>query len=240
MSSRLVLNSAANVSVGMDLAQAARFLRAGGVLIFPTETFYGMGCLAAHAEAVARVYQLKCRPVHKPLPLLAAHAAQVDDVAELAAMPKGLAAFWPGPLTVLLPARACLPQALVNAEGQVAVRVTPHPLAAQLAVEAGGALTASSANLSGGEAVRSPQQLAPALLDALRHAAQEMPVSASGKDLLQNQQPILLGGPPPAGGLPSTVVEPLGCAKDGTGRVRMLRAGAVSVAELVAAGFTVE
>ncbi len=224
----------------MDLAQAARFLRAGGVLIFPTETFYGMGCLAAHAEAVARVYQLKCRPVHKPLPLLAAHAAQVDDVAELAAMPKGLAAFWPGPLTVLLPARACLPQALVNAEGQVAVRVTPHPLAAQLAVEAGGALTASSANLSGGEAVRSPQQLAPALLDALRHAAQEMPVSASGKDLLQNQQPILLGGPPPAGGLPSTVVEPLGCAKDGTGRLRMLRAGAVSVAELVAAGFTVE
>ena len=224
----------------MDLAQAARFLRAGGVLIFPTETFYGMGCLATHAEAVARVYQLKCRPVHKPLPLLAAHTAQVDDVAELAAMPKGLAAFWPGPLTVLLPARACLPQALVNAEGQVAVRVTPHPLAAQLAVEAGGALTASSANLSGGEAVRSPQQLAPALLDALRHAAQEMPVSASGKDLLQNQQPILLGGPPPAGGLPSTVVEPLGCAKDGTGRLRMLRAGAVSVAELVAAGFTVE
>ena len=224
----------------MDLAQAARFLRAGGVLIFPTETFYGMGCLAAHAEAVARVYQLKCRPVHKPLPLLAAHAAQVDDVAELAAMPKGLAAFWPGPLTVLLPARAGLPQALVNAEGQVAVRVTPHPLAAPLAVEAGGALTASSANLSGGEAVRSPQQLAPALLDALRHAAQEMPISASGKDLLQNQQPILLGGPPPAGGLPSTVVEPLGCAKDGTGRLRMLRAGAVSVAELVAAGFTVE
>ena len=224
----------------MDLAQAARFLRAGGVLIFPTETYYGMGCLAAHAEAVARVYHLKCRPVHKPLPLLAAHAAQVDDVAELAAMPKGLAAFWPGPLTVLLPARACLPQALVNAEGQVAVRVTPHPLAAQLAVEAGGALTASSANLSGGEAVRSPQQLAPALLDALRHAAQEMPISASGKDLLQNQQPILLGGPPPAGGLPSTVVEPLGCAKDGTGRLRMLRAGAVSVAELVAAGFTVE
>ncbi|NCB21773.1 MAG: Sua5/YciO/YrdC/YwlC family protein [Deltaproteobacteria bacterium] len=224
----------------MDLAQAARFLRAGGVLIFPTETFYGMGCLAAHAEAVARVYQLKCRPVHKPLPLLAAHAAQVADVAELAAMPKGLAAFWPGPLTVLLPARACLPQALVNAEGQVAVRVTPHPLAAQLAVEAGGALTASSANLSGGEAVRNPQQLDPALLDALQQMAQEIPMPASGKDFMHNQQPILLGGPLPAGGLPSTVVEPLGCAKEGAGRLRVLRAGAVSVAELVAAGFTVE
>ena len=240
MSSRLVLNSAANDSAVMNMAQAARFLRAGGVLIFPTETFYGMGCLAAHAEAVARVYQLKCRPVHKPLPLLAAHAAQVDDVAELAAMPKGLAAFWPGPLTVLLPARACLPQALVNAEGQVAVRVTPHPLAAQLAVEAGGALTASSANLSGGEAVRNPQQLDPALLDALQQMAQEIPMPASGKDFMHNQQPILLGGPSPAGGLPSTVVEPLGCAKEGAGRLRVLRAGAVSVAELVSAGFTVE
>lgn len=239
MSSHLVLNSAAQVCAGMDMAQSARFLRAGGVLIFPTETFYGLGCLAAHAEAVARVYQLKRRPVHKPLPLLAASAAQVDEVAYLAAMPKGLAAFWPGPLTVLLPARASLPQALVNAEGQVAVRVTPHPLAAQLAVEAGGPLTASSANLSGGEAVRSPQQLDPALLDALHHMAQEMP-SASSDAHKHNQQPLLLGGPLPAGGLPSTMVEPLGCAKGGAIRLRMVRNGAVSAAELEAAGFTLE
>ena len=223
----------------MDLAQAARFLRAGGVLIFPTETFYGMGCLAAHADAVARVYQLKHRPVHKPLPLLAANAAQVDEVAELAAMPKGLEPFWPGPLTVLLPARARLPQALVNAEGLVAVRVTPHPLAAQLAVEAGGPLTASSANLSGGEAVRSPQQLDPALLDALHRMAQEMP-SASSDAHTHNQQPLLLGGPLPAGGLPSTMVEPQGCAVGGAVRLRMVRNGAVSAAELEAAGFTVE
>ena len=223
----------------MDLVQSARFLRAGGVLIFPTETFYGMGCLAAHADAVARVYQLKHRPVHKPLPLLAASAAQVDEVAELAAMPKGLEAFWPGPLTVLLPARARLPQALVNAEGLVAVRVTPHPLAAQLAVEAGGPLTASSANLSGGEAVRSPQQLDPALLDALHRMAKEMS-SVSSDAHMHNHQPLLLGGPLPAGGLPSTMVEPLGSARGGAVRLRMVRNGAVSAAELEAAGFTVE
>ena len=245
--------NAAKAPAGMDMAQAARFLRGGGVMVFPTETFYGMGCLAAHAEAVARVYQLKRRPVHKPLPLLAAHAAQVDAVAERAAMPKGLAAFWPGPLTVLLPARACLPQALVNDDGLVAVRVTPHPLAAQLAAEAGGVLTASSANLSGGEAVRSLQQLNAALLDALQHMAQEMPCPASGSDRTQNQQPVqpqlpllplLIGGPLPAGGLPSTVVEPLSCnaggPASGYGRLRLVRAGAVSVAELVAAGFAVE
>ena len=70
----------------MEPAAAARFLRNGGVLVFPTETFYGLGCLAANADAVARVYQLKHRPVHKPLPLLAASTAQVDEVADLAAM----------------------------------------------------------------------------------------------------------------------------------------------------------
>jgi len=214
---------------GMELVAAARFLRNGGVLVFPTETFYGLGCLAANAEAVARVYQLKHRPVHKPLPLLAANAAQVDAVAELAAMPKGLLAFWPGPLTVLLPARSCLPPALVNGQGLAAVRVTPHPLAAQLAEQAGGALTASSANLSGGAPVCSPDKLDPALLEALRSMTQAAKAEVS--------LPLALGGPLPAGGLPSTVVEPLSGGAGGAGRLRIVRAGAVSAAALEAAGF---
>ena len=224
----------------MELAAAARFLRNGGVLVFPTETFYGLGCLAANAEAVARVYQLKQRPVHKPLPLLAAHAAQVDAVAELAAMPKGLLAFWPGPLTVLLPARSCLPQALVNGQGLAAVRVTPHPLAAQLAEQAGGALTASSANLSGGAPICSPGELDPALLEALRRMAQNMPCSsgcATQTPKAEASLPLALGGPLPAGGLPSTVVEPLNGGDGGAGRLRIVRAGAVSAAALEAAGF---
>ena len=225
---------------GMELAAAARFLRNGGVLVFPTETFYGLGCLAANAEAVARVYQLKQRPVHKPLPLLAAHAAQVDAVAELAAMPKGLLAFWPGPLTVLLPARSCLPQALVNGQGLAAVRVTPHPLAAQLAEQAGGALTASSANLSGGAPICSPDKLDPVLLEALRSMAQNMPCSsgcATQTPKAEASLPLALGGPLPAGGLPSTVVEPLNGGDGGAGRLRIVRAGAVSAAALEAAGF---
>lgn len=225
---------------GMELAAAARFLRNGGVLVFPTETFYGLGCLAANAEAVARVYQLKHRPVHKPLPLLAGNAAQVDSVAELAAMPKGLLVFWPGPLTVLLPARPCLPPALVNGQGLAAVRVTPHPLAAQLAEQAGGALTASSANLSGGVPVCSPDNLDPALLEALRRMAQSMPCPAGCTAQAAKAEislPLALGGPLPAGGLPSTVVEPLSGGDGGAGRLRIVRAGAVSAAALEAAGF---
>ena len=227
----------------MELAAAARFLRNGGVLVFPTETFYGLGCLAANAEAVARVYQLKQRPVHKPLPLLAAQAAQVDAVAELAAMPKGLLTFWPGPLTVLLPARPCLPPALVNGQGLAAVRVTPHPLAAQLAEQAGGALTASSANLSGGASVCSPDELDPALLDALQRMAQSMPCPAGCAAQAAKTAvplPLALGGPLPAGGLPSTVVEPLSGGDGGAGRLRIVRAGAVSAAALEAAGFILE
>ena len=227
----------------MELAAAARFLRNGGVLVFPTETFYGLGCLAANAEAVARVYQLKQRPVHKPLPLLAAQAAQVDAVAELAAMPKGLLTFWPGPLTVLLPARPCLPPALVNGQGLAAVRVTPHPLAAQLAEQAGGALTASSANLSGGAPVCSPDTLDPALLEALRRMAQGMMCPAGCAAQAAKAEvplPLALGGPLPAGGLPSTVVEPLSGGDGGAGRLRIVRAGAVNAAALEAAGFTLE
>ena len=250
MSSHVSLNMAddgpercSSPNAGMELAAAARFLRNGGVLVFPTETFYGLGCLAANAEAVARVYQLKQRPVHKPLPLLAAQAAQVDAVAELAAMPKGLLTFWPGPLTVLLPARPCLPPALVNGQGLAAVRVTPHPLAAQLAEQAGGALTASSANLSGGAPVCSPDTLDPALLEALRRMAQGMTCPAGCAAQAAKTAvplPLALGGPLPAGGLPSTVVEPLSGGDGGAGRLRIVRAGAVNAAALEAAGFTLE
>ena len=224
-----------------DIKEAGKILRRGGLVAIPTETVYGLAGNALDPTVSAQIYKVKGRPSDNPLIV---HIADIKElpalVEEIPEAAKKLAdAFWPGPLTVLLPARASLPQALVNAEGQVAVRVTPHPLAAQLAVEAGGPLTASSANLSGGEAVRSPQQLDPALLDALHHMAQEMP-SASSDAHKHNQQPLLLGGPLPAGGLPSTMVEPLGCAKGGAIRLRMVRNGAVSAAELEAAGFTLE
>lgn len=227
---------------GLELDDAARWLRRGGVLVFPTETFYGLGCLATEAEAVARVYQVKRRPVHKPLPLLAANAAQADLAVDLAAMPEGLRAFWPGPLTVLLPARACLPALLVNDAGLAAVRVTPHPLAARLALQSGGALTASSANLSGGAAARKPEDIDPALLEALLEASRGlapavMPQNETAQGPRRAAVPVLLGGPLPAGGKPSTVVEPL-AARGGAGTLRVLRAGAVSAAALEAAGFS--
>lgn len=213
-----------------NLQEAAACLRNGRVLIFPTETFYGLGCLATDAAAVNAVYQLKRRPVHKPLLLLAADVEQVRAVADLAAMPKALAFFWPGPLTVLLPAKDSLPPALVNERGQVAVRVTSHPVAAALAREAGGPVTASSANLNGEPPVCEVEKLASGLLEALKNRGQ-VPC-------------VFTGDPRPQGGLPSTLVEPLadagGAAEVRTQRLRIIRAGAVSQKILEYAGFIVE
>lgn len=219
----------------LDCAAAARCLRCGGVVIFPTETFYGLGCLAADAAAVARVYQLKRRPVQRPLPLLAADADQAGAVVWLDAAPPGLTArFWPGPLSLLLPARPGLPAPLVRsgaggadrAAGKAALRVSPHPLAARLARLAGGALTASSANLSGRAPACCLEDLDPELLAALAELGD-----------LGGLLPAVSEAEQPSGGAPSTLAEPLPPDGDGRPRLRLLRVGAVSVRDLAEAGF---
>ncbi len=196
----------------LDVAAAARALRASGVLVYPTETFFAIGCLAGDAAGVAAVFRAKMRPPTRTLPLLAADAAQAAQVVDMRAMPAGLDVFWPGPLTVLLPACAGLPAALVNGQGKAAVRVTPHPLAAALARAAGGPLTSSSANISGHASVSEVRMLEPTLL-----------ARVSG---------VLDGCPRTAGGEPSTLVEPLG-GKD----LRLLRRGAVTEETLEQAGW---
>lgn len=213
------------VRVTSDIADAARCLQQGGLAVFPTETFFGIGCLASRADAVARVYQVKQRPVQRPLPLLAGSREQLASLVRLDAAPSGLLDFfWPGALTVALPllpeAAAALSPALaasLSREGLAAVRVSPHPAAAELARLAGGVLTSSSANLSGREAVRDAEALDPRLLEAL-----------------DGPHDVILSAPPrPAGGLPSTIVRP-----GPLGFLHILREGAVPVDALRAAGFS--
>ncbi|GHU95681.1 L-threonylcarbamoyladenylate synthase [Candidatus Desulfovibrio trichonymphae] len=208
-----------------DAASAAECLRGGGVLIFPTETFYAIGCLAADTRAVSLIYRAKRRPAKRPLPILAADARQADTVAQLSAAPAKLfSRFWPGPLTVLLPARASLAAPLVNDAGKIAIRVTSHPLAAELSRRSGGVLTASSANMHNGRPVCSPDKLDRELLASLR--ALQVPCG------------ILEGGSTPAGGLPSTLVEPVSDRDTATRPyLRIARAGAVSAEALAATGF---
>ncbi|HEX9052517.1 MAG TPA: L-threonylcarbamoyladenylate synthase, partial [Anaeromyxobacter sp.] len=136
-----------NPAIEARVREAARLLRRGGVVAYPTETFYGLGALARDGAAVDRLARAKGRPDGKPLPLLAADRAQVGEVAVIGPDAARLAeAFWPGPLTLVLPARPGLPEAITAGTGTVGIRVPGGEIARALARAAGGAIVATSAN----------------------------------------------------------------------------------------------
>lgn len=191
------------------IARAAACLRAGGIVVYPTETFYGLGSLASRPDALARLAAAKLRPPWKPLPLVAADVAQVGEVASLASpLARRLAErFWPGPLTLVLPAVARLDETLTGGTGTIAVRIPGSEIARALAARAGGSLVSTSANLSGDPPPTRIAELSP--------------------DLLARVDAVLDGGATP-GGLPSTVVSVL------TGAPELVRAGSVPFASVEA------
>ena len=205
---------ASNTGVSPD--GAVELIKTGGVVIFPTETFFGMGGRALDADATARVFRIKRRSSMRPLPLVAANEDQLDLVCR---MPEGLLpllrVFWPGPLTVVLPARLRVPEILNGGTGKVAVRIPAHPVCRGLALAVGEPLTASSANMSGALPVTRMEDLDP--------------------ELVRGVDGVLDAPPAPNGGEPSTLIEP----QDDPHIIRILRAGAVSAHELEAAGFVV-
>lgn len=207
-----------------DPAEAAKCLLSGGIAIYPTATFFALGCLAGNENAMQEIYRIKGRPTGKSLPLLAASMEQAQAAVNLALAPAALIErFWPGPLSILLPAKA-LASPAVNPLGQAAIRVDANPLARELARLSGGALTASSANLSGNPASFRLDSLDPNLIDRMER--------------LGDLAVILVPAAPetmPKGGLPSTIVEFL--PQKGNNALRIIRAGATSREALLAAGF---
>ena len=135
-----------------DLARAAGLLRAGGLVAFPTETVYGLGADAGNDRAVAGIYEAKGRPSFNPLIV---HLADLDAVGQLVAWsPQAgalAAAFWPGPLTLVLPLRPGAPVSRLVTAGldTLAVRMPAHPVARALLEAFGGPVAAPSANRSG-------------------------------------------------------------------------------------------
>ncbi|MGA7158267.1 MAG: L-threonylcarbamoyladenylate synthase [Acidobacteriaceae bacterium] len=137
-----------------DLRIARDLLRSGGLVAFATETVYGLGANALSAEAVARIFEAKQRPSWDPLIVHLASAEQVGQVAripfELTERVEVLAkAFWPGPLTLLLPRTDAVPDAVTAGREMVGVRVPAHPAACALLAEVGLPIAAPSANRFG-------------------------------------------------------------------------------------------
>lgn len=199
-----------------ELDRAAQCLLRGGLVIYPTETLYALGAVALDHDALLRLIALKRRPRRKPLPVLIGSREQLDQI--ISCQEPGLQRltqeFWPGPLSILVPAAAHLPQAIQDEEGFVAVRWTPHPVAGALARACAAPLVATSANFSGQPASHRPEHLDPRLLPAADFFLQSRPF--------------------PAGGNPSTVVRILA-----PNSLEVLRPGAISVHELTQRGWAV-
>lgn len=147
----IVDKSVDNVDIYAHLQEAARWIQEGEVVAFPTETVYGLGADATHSEAVRKIYAAKGRPSDNPLIV---HIAQLDQLQDVAyAVPdkarKLMEAFWPGPITFILPAKAGLAPEVTAGLETVGVRMPDHPIARALIEAANTPIAAPSANRSG-------------------------------------------------------------------------------------------
>jgi L-threonylcarbamoyladenylate synthase len=190
----------------LSIKEAAQILRDGGLVAFPTETVYGLGANALDASAVAKIYELKGRPATSPLIV---HASSIEMartlVTEWPREAEELAErWWPGPLTLVLPKSARIPDIVTAGLPTVGVRIPAHPLALQLIETAGLPLAAPSANRFG--------ELSPTTAAHVR---------AAFGDLI----PVLDGGPTRVG-IESTVVS------IDHGKITLLRPGMIALGEI--------
>jgi L-threonylcarbamoyladenylate synthase len=191
-----VAGPAAAIAAGVDV------LRGGGIVAFPTDTLYGLAVDPRNDEAVRRLFELKGRDAAVAVPLIAANEEQARTAGMFGDAELRLAkAFWPGPLTIVVPASPALSRDLLARGTTVAIRVPAHDTARALAEGLGYCVTSTSANRAGGPAVEDPARIDAEILE--------------GIDLLIDD------GPSP-GGPPSTIVE---VTRDG---LRLVRAGAVA------------
>ena len=185
-----------------SIGRAVDVLRHGGVVAYPTDTLYGLAVDPRSAVAVARLFALKERDAASAIPLIAASLEQAREAGFFSDRHSRLAkSFWPGPLTIVLPAAEVIARELLGTGSTIALRVPAHPVAQALAARHGFCITSTSANRSGEPAATTAQQVS--------------------NDLMNSIDLVLDGGPSP-GGAPSTIVAITG---DGP---RLVRAGAIA------------
>lgn len=199
--------------------EAAEWLGRGHLLIYPTETFYALGCAANRPEAIREIYAIKGRDPKKPLPVLADSLANLKKIVEIDENALLLGRhFWPGPLSLLCAAKAEAVPYLKNPRGKTGVRLTSCAAAAEMARELGFPIVSTSANLAGEAPALAASQLSQGFL---RRCAM-----SGGK--------IALAGWPMLNvvGLPSTFVDFMP-----GGEIVILREGQITAAMLRQAGF---
>jgi L-threonylcarbamoyladenylate synthase len=169
-----------------SIKAAAYLMREGGVVVYPTETVYGIGCIPSDPDAAQRICEIKGR-ADKPLPLICADIESARKVVEMSSAAEKLAAkFWPGPLTMVLPARVKYSMWVQHGATTLGIRVSPYPVAQKLAKAAGGVIVSTSANVSGDEPAKTAQE---------------------AKTIFDGKVDAILDGGPSPGGESSTVVD---------------------------------
>ena len=189
--------------------EAARWIRLGSIVAIPTDTLYGLAADPFNAAAVARIFAVKGRAAEHALPLVAADAAQIArHLGQLPEMAVRLAGhFWPGPLTMLMPAARQLARDVSGGTGKVGVRVPADEIARAVCAACGHPVTATSANVTGESAPSTPDEVERALGDRIE---------------------FLLDAGPTRGRAPSTIVDVTGAEP------QLVRAGAISWDEIYA------
>ncbi len=133
------------------IEEAARIIKKGGICVIPTETAYGLAASIQNEKALEQIFEIKKRPFHKPLLILVEELSQAP--VEKERIPnyvfKIIDRFWPGPLTLLLPATKDANRFLTGGSQKVGLRISSHPVAKELVRRVGQPVTATSANLSG-------------------------------------------------------------------------------------------
>lgn len=190
---------------------AAEQIQAGHVLGMPTDTFYGLAADPYNLRAVERVYEIKSRLRHKPLSLLIEHVDQADEFARPLSNDFHLLArrFWPGPLTMIVPAASHLPLKVTANTGNVALRVPAAEIPLAVVRELKIPITATSANLSGAVECTTAEQV---------------------RDQLQDRISLIVDGGRSPRSVPSTIVY----FKD-DGSWQILREGAIAASDIVEA-----
>ena len=189
------------------IEKASQIILRGGVVAFPTETFYGLGADVSDLEALQKVFQIKRREENKPLLLLVADQTWLPKLVKEIPPVAGqlMEKFWPGPLTLVFQASPHLLSILTANTGRVGLRISSHPVAQALVQAVGRAITATSANITGQPSASLASEVSQAL--------------GKGVD-------AILDGGRTAGGLGSTVLDVSGVLP------KIIRQGTVSPAEL--------
>ena len=189
------------------LNQVFNALKQGQVIVYPTETSYGLGGDALNRKVVERIYKIKGRDFQNPLPIIVSSKKQLNEIARINNTAKGLIKkYWPGPLTLVLPVKE-LPQFLLRGKSTIALRISSCPLVKILVKELGHPLVSTSANISGGGDCYSAKEV-------LKHLSKR-----------KYEPDLILDAGPLPRVKPSSIVE---VAEDG---IRVLRKGPVVVDE---------